>query len=99
MMFFVPFSDLGDEAEIEWREARARLQRIGLPTTRRRIAAVANPGGGSEFILHVGMPNPGLRRGRADDLRIQRPRSLLSLHAVKRLEGEGAIHARQRPRL
>lgn len=58
MMFFVPYSDLGEEAEMQWCEARARLHRLGLPTTRRRIAALAIPGDGGEFILHVGMPNP-----------------------------------------
>lgn len=44
MKFFVPYAESDEQAEVIWSGLRERLFDLGLPTTRRRIAAVSLEG-------------------------------------------------------
>lgn len=59
MNFYVPLTDNDEDAELLWSAARADLLDRGLPTTRRRIAALALDRRG-EHLVEIGSstPNP-----------------------------------------
>jgi hypothetical protein len=59
MKFFVPRTRNREEAELVWIEVRAWLSEIGLPTTRRRVAALVCAIGGVDHVLAVDRETPG----------------------------------------
>jgi hypothetical protein len=58
MKFFVPYAADDDHAEQIWSDARADLFGLGLPTTRRRIWALALDTAKPEHLLHIGRETP-----------------------------------------
>jgi hypothetical protein len=58
MRFFVPCAESRAESEQIWGQLRARLFDLGLPTTRRRIQALALGSDGDWILLEVGMETP-----------------------------------------
>ena len=58
MKFFIPCAAGRAEAEEIWGQLRAMLFDLGLPTTRRRIWALALGRDGDWFLLEVGMETP-----------------------------------------
>lgn len=58
MKFFVPYACDDDHAEEIWSNARADLFDLGLPTTKRRIWALALDVRKPDHLLHVGREVP-----------------------------------------
>ncbi len=58
MKFFVPFAADDDHAEQIWRDSRADLFDLGLPTTKRRIWALSLDLRRPEHLLHIGREVP-----------------------------------------
>jgi hypothetical protein len=59
MKFFVPFAADDDHAEQIWADARADLFDLGLPTTKRRIWALALDSRQPHTLLPIGRDVPG----------------------------------------
>ena len=58
MKFFVPFAVDDDHAEQIWSDSRSGLFDLGLPTTTRRIWALALDARRSDWLLHIGREVP-----------------------------------------
>lgn len=58
MKFFVPYAADDDHAEQIWRDSRSDLFDLGLPTTRRRIWALALDVRRPDVLLHIGREVP-----------------------------------------
>jgi hypothetical protein len=56
--FFIPFAADDSHAEQIWADARSDLFDLGLPTTRRRIWALALDARRPDLLLHIGREVP-----------------------------------------
>jgi hypothetical protein len=61
MKFFVPYACDDAHAEQIWRDSRADLFDLGLPTTKRRIWALSLDVTRPSWLLHIGREVPGDR--------------------------------------